>query len=684
MYRMITGKVPPSAMDRLHEDTLEEFRELGCSVSDQTAHALIDQGMALKVEERYRDMNELIEGLYGMSTGKIRRKRRKTGSRKNLFMIGGVAAVCALALAGGIFLLSGTPSRQAESSVPGPGAFAGTAGSVSVQRKDPSPVSAEELAALQAEAREAGRTLSAAGHHLVSLREDGTAAASGSNEYGNLGVEKWSRIRAVSTGTGHTVGVREDGSVVAIGDAASGKCAVDSWKSIVLVDAGEEHTLGLRMDGTVAAAGNNDHGQCEVSSWSGITDVAAGASHSLGLREDGTVAAAGDDQYGQCQVDGWEGIVKICAGEHVSAGLRADGTVVLAGELDGMEEALDWKQVIALDLGDHYAAALLSDHSVRTTGSGAVSQEQVNGWEEITAIAAADDTLFGQRADGSIIKTSYAYGTVSRDGFSDLQKVVSGGGYLAGLTKDGTVQVWGISGEDFGQAKSASWTDIQDLAASGTALLGLRSDGTVCVLGEGYEEASGWTGIRQTVLTDDLAVGLKEDGTLVYAGPAAPEADLENWFSVIVRRREGFEGELDVKALAGGLEGEMAALLDDGTVIGRKSYVTDLTSAVSIAAGKEHIAAVLSDGTVSVNGYYLSGYANVYSWQDVTQTAAGADHTVGLRSDGTVLAVGSNDNGQCSVNDWTDVVYVAAGAYYTLGVRSDGTLLIAGKIPGEY
>lgn len=86
MYRMITGEVPPGAMDRLHEDTLKEFKELGCKVSTKTAYALLDKGMAIRVQDRYQSMDELMEGLYGADHGRIRRKKKLTEKQKRLYI----------------------------------------------------------------------------------------------------------------------------------------------------------------------------------------------------------------------------------------------------------------------------------------------------------------------------------------------------------------------------------------------------------------------------------------------------------------------------------------------------------------------------------------------------------------------------------------------------------------------
>ena len=683
MYRMITGKVPPSAMDRLHQDTLEEFDKLGFRVSTKTAYAVIDKGLAIRVEDRYKNMDELIQGLYGMDQKKVHRKKKK---QDNKMMIGIAAAAGALCLGiGGMFLFTG--NKEAQTPVVNQTEMGGAQasgndmqnaqaskkpnGGTSAVKPELKPVSAEELQVLQKEAFQAQNTVAAADSHLIFLRDDGSVTASGTNHYKNLDVNKWKGIQSVSTGESHTVGVKEDGTVVATGDTSDGKCAVDTWKTIQKTAAGPRHTIGLRADGTVSAAGSNDEGQCNVSSWTDIVDIAAGYNYSLGLKSDGTVQATGGFSWVAEDVADWSDLVQIEAYDQSMAGLKADGTVVFGGAVsEAMKEAENWKQVICLEVGADYVAGLLSNKTVVVAGNGIVTQEDVDSWSDISAIAASNETLFGKKSDGGIVRTIHEYGTTDKNGLTDLAKVVSGGGYLAGLKNDGTVVTWGVSGEDFGVTGVSEWTDIQDLAANKDGIIGVRSDGTVTVIGEAYKDAESWNGIEEIVMGSDVAIGKKTDGSLVAVGNSERVSD--------------FSSQDSVKQVSVSQNGwDSVIVFNDGRV---DRYLNDeeVKDVKTSACGKNHSVIVKEDGTVSVLGYASGGYANVYSWKDVVSVAAGVEHTVGLKADGTLLVAGSNSNGQCNVSDWSDIAYIAAGDYYTLGVKHDGTLLIAGKIPGEY
>ena len=725
MYRMITGKVPPSAMDRLHEDTLEEFASLNCRVSDQTAYAIIDRGMAIRVADRYQSMDELMQGLYGTDGKKVRRVRKQgENGMAPVWKWGAAGAavlVCVLGITG-MFLLNGLKGREAGripagtaesfadgsggSQIPGAGGSGGDpisggsgsenmpapgtddpegelapgsdgpessrpsdSGSQGNSQENP-PVfewpefDREELAGLRAEAESSAQKLAAGGYHMLMAQENGTVAALGSNIYGELDVEHWSGMKAVYTGKYHTLGLRTDGTVRAAGYASYGECAVDSWKDIVQAAAGNLHSVGLRGDGTVTAVGDNRRGQCDVFEWSDIIQVAAGADYTLGLRDDGTVAAAGSSAG--CETGDWTDIVSIRAGDAFSAGLRSDGTVVLAGQAEEYQEAEDWKQVIQVVLGRDYIAGLLADGRVVAAGKGSVTQKNVEAWKDIVSIAGGDQTVFGMDKSGRLMRTTYSYGTVSKEEFTGFRKVVSGGGYLLGLREDGTVASWGVSGTDFGQSEVDAWTDICDIAASGSSVLGLRSDGTVIGLGAASSEVENWTDIVSVVLAGNTPVGLKSDGTMV----SVAEADMP---------------EEKAAAIAGSLTGKWAFIDTEGAL--RESNWRNIEmlaeNVQDVSVGTDHVAAVRSDGTAYAHGGSGS-YMNVYGWKNLVQIAAGEQHTVGLGSSGLPVAAGSNTNGQLNLGSWEDVVYIAVGNNYTLGLQSDGTLLIAGKLPGEY
>ena len=111
LYRMLTGKVPEPAMDRLFSDELKRPEEVGAKVSSAVSEAIM-RGLAVKKEKRIQSVRELMDALYAGK--KLRKSRgRRTGGKSGKKAAGYVAvaaaaAVCVLAVTGiGWKMLSG-------------------------------------------------------------------------------------------------------------------------------------------------------------------------------------------------------------------------------------------------------------------------------------------------------------------------------------------------------------------------------------------------------------------------------------------------------------------------------------------------------------------------------------------------------------------------------------------------
>ncbi|MGD0258465.1 MAG: cell wall anchor protein [Verrucomicrobiota bacterium] len=141
--------------------------------------------------------------------------------------------------------------------------------------------------------------IAAGGYHSLALCSDGTVAAWGYDNYGQLG----------DNGTGYS-------TVPVAVDTASGSALFG--KTVVAIGAGAHHSLALCSDGTLAAWGDNFDGQLGdntttqrnapvavntnsgVSALYGKTVVAiAAGDDGLALCSDGTLAAWGRNDHGQ-------------------------------------------------------------------------------------------------------------------------------------------------------------------------------------------------------------------------------------------------------------------------------------------------------------------------------------------------------------------------------------------------
>ncbi len=131
--------------------------------------------------------------------------------------------------------------------------------------------------------------------------------------------------------------------------------------------------------------------------------------------------------------------------------------------------------------------------------------------------------------------------------------------------------------------------------------------------------------------------------------------------------------------------------------------VSDLDFVTSVAAGKHHSLALLSDGTVMAWGYNASGQLGnggtttsdvpvvVAGLTGVKAIAAGANHSLALLGNGTVMAWGGNESGQLgdgntndsevpvAVKGLTGVTAIAAGGEYSLALLSKGTVMAWGE-----
>ena len=146
----------------------------------------------------------------------------------------------------------------------------------------------------------------AGGYHSLAARPDGTVAAWGANDSGQISVPaNATNVVALDGGDTHSLALRGDGTVVAWGDDSWGQTDVPAdATNIIAIAAGGFHSLALKDDGNLVGWGDNSLGQLNLpGDATNLVAVAAGYAHSLALRGDGTVVAWGDNLYGQSSVD---------------------------------------------------------------------------------------------------------------------------------------------------------------------------------------------------------------------------------------------------------------------------------------------------------------------------------------------------------------------------------------------
>ena len=127
-----------------------------------------------------------------------------------------------------------------------------------------------------------------------------------------------------------------------------------------------------------------------------------------------------------------------------------------------------------------------------------------------------------------------------------------------------------------------------------------------------------------------------------------------------------------------------AAVMDDGSIAawGRNLDGQSLPPALSqpaiqIACGRNHTVALLEDGSIQAWGSNLYGQSESLSGP-FTAIATGAEHTLALRPDGSVTAIGDDLFGQSSPPFGITFTMIAAGGYTSYGLDTDGEIHVWG------
>ncbi|MFA4917204.1 MAG: hypothetical protein WC560_11130, partial [Syntrophales bacterium] len=241
---------------------------------------------------------------------------------------------------------------------------------------------------------------------------------------------------------------------------------------------------------------------------------------------------------------------------------------------------------------------------------------------------------------------------------SDVKAVAAGYGHTLALKNDGTVLAWGYNSN--GQLGNGTTTDslfpVQVSGAGGAGLLSdvkavaagyghtlaLKNDGTV--LAWGYNS----NGQLGNGTTTDSAVPIQLSGlssvTAIVAG---------NYHCAALRYEITYIGVLAWGKNTNGQLGN-GTTTDSAVPI----QLSGLSSVTAVAAGNDHTAVLLSDGTLRAWGSNSNGQlgngttidsavpVQVSGLSSVTAVAAGNEDTFALRTDNSVWAWGNNSNGR--------------------------------------
>ncbi len=273
------------------------------------------------------------------------------------------------------------------------------------------------------------------------------------------------QVHTISAGISASVGIKYDGTVLSTDIKDSFDDTI--WKDIVSISNMGIVTIALKEDGTVLSQGGL---AIDVSNWADIIAVSAGERYAIGLKSDGTVLGAGHDAGdGQLGISNWTNITAIATGWRHTVGLDVDGAIYITGygSSKQMKEInsnnSQWKDIIAIAAGGGsttgqgmgHTVGLRADGSVVAVGDNAYGQCDVEGWENVVAIAAGDWHTVGLCRDGTVVSThpdpnkypDMYLGACNVDEWKkeDIVQIAAGSGYTLGLCSDGRVLAVGYN-----------------------------------------------------------------------------------------------------------------------------------------------------------------------------------------------------------------------------------------------
>lgn len=222
-----------------------------------------------------------------------------------------------------------------------------------------------------------------------------------------------------------------------------------------------------------------------------VRQYSPGSHHAVLLHTDGTVEARGDNDYGQCTVKDLKDIVFVAAGPQCTLAVEKNGRVHVRGACACRTQVEGWEEIQAVACGSYHVVGLRRDGQVRFAGGPLApavfrSAPPVMTVPVISVEAATDCALFLHK-NGTVTFAGRAGDPRSGAGkWEDIQAVAADGQYAVGLTRDGRVL---LAGErhtllSAGRVQAEKWIDLAAIACGGSCIGGITRSGELRLAGD--------------------------------------------------------------------------------------------------------------------------------------------------------------------------------------------------------
>ena len=280
-------------------------------------------------------------------------------------------------------------------------------------------------------------------------------------------------------------------------------------------------------------------------------------------------------------------------------------------------------------------------------------------WIHHSTFVATDFSGMSWIEDDHSLSITYVPYDEMQQGWVNLDSIVQGYDFAAGLTSQGGVI---IAGEFPGTLPDeAIWSDLVSISAAGGTLVGLKKDGTVVAAGDnenGQCNVEDWRDIVSIrTCAEGYTLGVRADGTVVYAG------NVKAWTP---EDEDSFHSEFGIIDLVS--KTHVSEWKDMAYICTTPYFMVDRDHKAHYLINENY----WSDDLVHV----LNAIESLTNVKDIV---LGNDSFLILRTDGTLTVIDGEGAVHEQVNKsegFYDIVAVTADTFGEAVLRSDGTVLL--------